>query len=257
MSRFVDSFRNFFNRDKCSKAEQPSRRPNNRVTHADSFVFLPAEDGTSYWGEPLRSGKRENVPATSNQSRDCESPLRRRTKTVAAVDEQLIRSGTKPFARRLSGTLVALKSRRSDEVVDESMPEESAEEQQEDDPSRVVNPYDTLASHSYASLEPPFGKRAKQQDSNLSWSGSVAMGPERLLADGQIAKATERVSADVRHYATPWQEVDRRVWERLQWLQQQRGINRREGSRGEGSRGCGVWGLVFQLLSSFQMTTQR
>nr|QAU32675.1 focal adhesion kinase isoform 2 [Ephydatia muelleri] len=222
MSRFVDSFRNFFNRDKCSKAEQPSRRPNNRVTHADSFVFLPAEDGTSYWGEPLRSGKRENVPATSNQSRDCESPLRRRTKTVAAVDEQLIRSGTKPFARRLSGTLVALKSRRSDEVVDESMPEESAEEQQEDDPSRVVNPYDTLASHSYASLEPPFGKRAKQQDSNLSWSGSVAMGPERLLADGQIAKATERVSADVRHYATPWQEVDRRVWERLQWLQQQR-----------------------------------
>lgn len=232
MSRFVVSVRNLFNRDKdkCRKAEHPSRRPNNRVTHADSFVFVPAEDGTTYWGELLRSGRKESVPATSNQPRDSDSPLRRRTNTVAAVDEQLIRSGTKPFTRRLSGTIVALKSRRSDEVEDETMTEECVQEQRDEDPSRV-NPYDTLASHPYASLEPPVGKRAKPpRDSGRAPAVTES---ERHLADGQVAKASERVSADVRHYSTPWQEIDRRVWERLQWLQQQRG------RRGRGHKRCG------------------
>lgn len=210
MSRFVDSVRNLFNREKC-KPEQPRHRPNNRVTHADSFVYLPGEGDTSYWGEPLRSGKRENVFTTSNQLSDSESPsvVRRRTKTVTAADEQVIRASSKPFSRRLSGTIVALKSRRSDEVEDESVREETLEEQQNEDPL-CVNPYDTLASqHPYASLEPPFGRRAKQDSNVSSGDGSqVAKGP------------SGHVPADVLQYSSPWQEVDRRVWERLQWLQQ-------------------------------------
>ena len=203
MSRFVDSFRNLFNREKC-KPDNLRHRPNNRVTHADSFVYLPGEDGTSNWGEPLRAGKRENVSTTSNHLCDSESPsvTRRRTNTVAAVDAQSIRSSNKPFTRRLSGTIVALKSRRSDEVEDESVPEEEAERE------TCVNPYDTLASHSYASLEAPFGKR-------------VTRGSD-VLSDGcsRIDKGRGVVAAEGEQYSSPWQEVDVRAWDRLQWLQQ-------------------------------------
>ena len=111
MSKFVGSVLSIFNVTKRPKKGQKEskRRGKNRnrksVLDADSFVYLPGEEGEN-WGQLVGSKDPLSVLA-GDYSWECET--RRRTKTV---DENPLRSA-KMFTRRLSGTLVSVKARRS------------------------------------------------------------------------------------------------------------------------------------------------
>lgn len=118
MSKFVGSLLNFFGSSRGRAKEEQLREGRSRgkrsrraLLEADSFVFLPGEDGT-FWGEVLES---EEVTAISSLAADysvhCE--IRRRAKTV---DDNALRP--KVVNRRLSGTLLKARKSLTEDVED-------------------------------------------------------------------------------------------------------------------------------------------
>lgn len=112
MSKIVDSVLSIFNVTKRPKKIQNEGKRRGKgksrksVLDADSFVFLPGQEGEN-WGELVGSPRDPLSTPAGDYGWQCE--MRGRTKTV---DDNALRGG-KLFSRRLSGTLVSTKGRRS------------------------------------------------------------------------------------------------------------------------------------------------
>ena len=110
-----------------------ARKTRKSILDADSFVFMPGEDG-KYWGDMVTSRHGEGVPVPiSHFAGDYSAHRRRRAKTAAhggesarrearrkvmsSADDALI-FGDVNISRRLSGTLVKAGKTVTDEVED-------------------------------------------------------------------------------------------------------------------------------------------
>ena len=114
MSKIVESVLNLFNVQRRPKSKS-RRRDRRSMLEADSFVYLPG-DNENYWGDLLNG---EPISALAAEYSE-QSEMRRRAKTAVSSDETVLRNGK--MVRRLSGTLVSLKARRSlTEVGDGSL----------------------------------------------------------------------------------------------------------------------------------------
>ena len=145
MPKFVESMLKVFGRNKENKdrdrgSGKKTKRSRKSVLDADSFVFLPGDHVSRYWGALLNDDE-SNFPISqlaadysdirrrkthiglihSDESGMQEvNIIRPRAKTNAHLDEENVLRNGKLFNRRLSGTLV--KARKStDEVEDGSV----------------------------------------------------------------------------------------------------------------------------------------
>lgn len=138
MSKLVTSMLRAFGVHRNSKESggiDNSRKTRKSVLEADSFVFMPGEDGT-YWGDMVTSRHGEGVPVPIShfaEDYSARSQIRRRAKTTAhggqsarsearrkvmsSADDTLIFGNVK-IGRRLSGTLVKAGKTVTDEVED-------------------------------------------------------------------------------------------------------------------------------------------
>lgn len=149
MPKIVESMLKVFGRNKENKdrgqgqgkKSKPTKRSRRSVLDADSFVFLPGDHVSRYWGALLNDDDDSNFPV-SQLAADYSEMRRRKThiglihsdesgmqevniirpraKTHANPAEDNVLRNAKMFNRRLSGTLV--KARKStDEVEDGSV----------------------------------------------------------------------------------------------------------------------------------------
>ena len=138
MSKLVTSMLRAFGVHRNSKESggiDSSKKTRKSVLEADSFVFMPGEDGT-YWGDMVPSRHGEGVPVPIShfaEDYSARSQIRRRAKTTAhggqsarsearrkvmsSADDTLIFGNVK-IGRRLSGTLVKAGKTVTDEVED-------------------------------------------------------------------------------------------------------------------------------------------
>lgn len=239
MSKIVESMLRVFGgnrrRSKDHDGDRP-RRNRKSILAADSFVFLPGEGGT-YWGELVSSKYGEGVPVPISHlavdySAQCE--MRRRTKTVAHVDESALRSealevrrrakssvddnmlfGGMKLSRRLSGTLVRAGKTLTDEVEDSSILDHR-ERWSPDLSGRYV--YDRLLRVPTKSQKQPKEdyQKDREKEEKLQQRRSKCVHPERRSLVFEIrSEASGHTYSDLiplSEYAMPADAID---WEQV------------------------------------------